>query len=66
MYADEIKSVVDALAKEGKKPACFIAESLQSCGGQIIYPNGYLNKAFQCVFLFNVFPPPLHILPFIF
>ncbi|CAI9725976.1 ethanolamine-phosphate phosphoprotein-lyase [Octopus vulgaris] len=49
MYADEIKSVVDALAKEGKKPACFIAESLQSCGGQIIYPEGYMNKAFQYV-----------------
>ncbi len=27
--------------------AAFYAESLQSCGGQIIYPLGFLKKAFE-------------------
>lgn len=30
-------------------PAAFFAESLQSCGGQIVYPPGYLRAAFAAV-----------------
>lgn len=33
----------------GKRVAAFIAESLQSCGGQIIYPPGYLRRVYQHV-----------------
>lgn len=30
-------------------PAAFLAESLQGCGGQIVYPRGYLAAAFGAV-----------------
>jgi 4-aminobutyrate aminotransferase-like enzyme len=30
-------------------PAAFFAESLQGCGGQIVYPPGYLQAAFAAV-----------------
>jgi 4-aminobutyrate aminotransferase-like enzyme/Ser/Thr protein kinase RdoA (MazF antagonist) len=29
------------------EPAAFFAESIQSCGGQIVYPPGYLSGAFE-------------------
>ena len=31
------------------RPAAFFAESLQGCGGQIVYPPGYLTAAFAAV-----------------
>ena len=34
LYANEVKEVCDKLEKEGRKPGCYIAESLQSCGGR--------------------------------
>jgi 4-aminobutyrate aminotransferase-like enzyme len=30
-------------------PAAFFAESVQGCGGQIVYPEGYLTSAFDAV-----------------
>ena len=33
LYAQDVKNICDKLSSNGKKPACFIAESLQSCGG---------------------------------
>ena len=30
-------------------PAAFFAESVQGCGGQIVYPEGYLTAAFEAV-----------------
>ena len=35
LYASEVKGICDKLAAGGEKPGCFIAESLQSCGGQV-------------------------------
>jgi 4-aminobutyrate aminotransferase-like enzyme/Ser/Thr protein kinase RdoA (MazF antagonist) len=43
-YADALRAVCD-----GCEPAAFFAESLQSCGGQIVYPPGYLAAAFAHV-----------------
>ncbi len=37
------------MGEKGRKPAVFIAESLQSCGGQIIYPDSYLPQVYQSV-----------------
>ena len=34
LYADEVKQICDKLKADGLKPGCFIAESLQSCGGK--------------------------------
>jgi len=49
LYAGDVERICANLRKEGRKPACFIAESLQSCGGQIIYPEGYLSRVYEAV-----------------
>lgn len=37
------------MAAKGRRPSVFIAESLQSCGGQIIYPESYLAHVYRSV-----------------
>jgi 4-aminobutyrate aminotransferase-like enzyme/Ser/Thr protein kinase RdoA (MazF antagonist) len=44
---DGIASVAERL--EGVAPAAFFAEPLQGCGGQVVYPDGYLAEAFALV-----------------
>ena len=39
---ESLRSLIDA-------PAAFYAESLQGCGGQVVYPSGYLTAAFDAV-----------------
>lgn len=46
-YANEFQKTIDAATAKDRKIAAFYAESLQSCGGQIIYPPGFLKKAFE-------------------
>uniref|UniRef100_E9PYH3 Ethanolamine-phosphate phospho-lyase n=1 Tax=Mus musculus TaxID=10090 RepID=E9PYH3_MOUSE len=43
-YADEVKKIIEEAHSSGRKIAAFIAESMQSCGGQIIPPAGYFQK----------------------
>lgn len=43
-YADNVKDLIDHAHAKGHKIAAFIAESLQSCGGQVIPPAGYFQK----------------------
>lgn len=46
------RAVGDALARaesDGRPAAGFIAESILSCGGQIVLPPGYLGRAYQAV-----------------
>ncbi|XP_053272005.1 ethanolamine-phosphate phospho-lyase isoform X2 [Pleuronectes platessa] len=43
-YADEVKDIIEKVHKKGGKIAAFIAESLQSCGGQVIPPLGYFQQ----------------------
>ncbi|XP_024144258.1 ethanolamine-phosphate phospho-lyase isoform X2 [Oryzias melastigma] len=43
-YADEVRDIIDQTHKKGGKIAAFIAESLQSCGGQVIPPKGYFQQ----------------------
>jgi 4-aminobutyrate aminotransferase-like enzyme len=45
-YGDEVGRVIE---RAGAPIAGFITESLQSCGGQIIPPPGYLDTAFRHV-----------------
>jgi len=45
-YGDEVGQVI---ARAGKPVAGFIAESLLSCGGQVIPPEGYFETAYQHV-----------------
>ncbi|XP_062850196.1 ethanolamine-phosphate phospho-lyase isoform X2 [Trichomycterus rosablanca] len=48
-YADEVKAIIEKAHGKEHKIAAFIAESLQSCGGQIIPPVGYFQKVAQHV-----------------
>jgi 4-aminobutyrate aminotransferase-like enzyme/Ser/Thr protein kinase RdoA (MazF antagonist) len=40
---------LDSLRSAIGEPAAFFAESVQGCGGQIVYPEGYLTAAFATV-----------------
>ncbi|XP_053695381.1 alanine--glyoxylate aminotransferase 2-like [Sabethes cyaneus] len=46
LYADEVARLVE---QNPNKIAAFIAESLQSCGGQIIPPKNYFKKVYNIV-----------------
>nr|XP_054773796.1 5-phosphohydroxy-L-lysine phospho-lyase-like [Lytechinus pictus] len=48
-YANEVKKVISRAQANGRKIGGFILESMQSCGGQIIYPPGYMREAFRHV-----------------
>uniref|UniRef100_A0A8C2JYA2 Ethanolamine-phosphate phospho-lyase n=1 Tax=Cyprinus carpio TaxID=7962 RepID=A0A8C2JYA2_CYPCA len=48
-YAENVKDIIEQAHKKGRKIAAFIAESLQSCGGQVIPPVGYFQKVAQHV-----------------
>ena len=47
LYTDEVKRLAELSAANGAGVSCFIAESLQSCGGQIILPQNYLRKVYK-------------------
>jgi len=47
VFGADAMAYVDAIP--ACEPAAFFAESLQSCGGQIVYPDGYLAAAFAHV-----------------
>jgi len=49
LYTDEIKKIIDNNIADGRGISCFIGESLQSCGGQVILPPNYLKKAYKYV-----------------
>ena len=46
-YADDVKSVIDYTTPG--KVAGFIAESIQGVGGTVVFPDGYLEKAYAHV-----------------
>jgi ethanolamine-phosphate phospho-lyase len=46
-YADEVKGIIKAAHDSGRNIAAYIAESLQSCGGQVILPPGYLRQVYR-------------------
>ncbi|XP_063756629.1 ethanolamine-phosphate phospho-lyase isoform X4 [Eleginops maclovinus] len=48
-YADEVKDMIHGVHEKGGKIAAFIAESLQSCGGQVIPPPGYFQQVAEHV-----------------
>ena len=49
LYAREVDSIIERMADKGRRPSTFIAESLQSCGGQIIFPDSYLRQVYKSV-----------------
>ena len=46
-YADYASRAIKKMQKAGRNPAAFIAESILSCGGQILLPDGYLKSIYQ-------------------
>lgn len=48
-YADEVKQLCDKATKLHGGVSIFFAESMQSCGGQIVYPPGYLRQVYSHV-----------------
>ncbi|XP_047423223.1 ethanolamine-phosphate phospho-lyase isoform X2 [Sciurus carolinensis] len=48
-YADEVRKIIEEAHNNGRKIAAFIAESMQSCGGQIIPPAGYFQRVAEYV-----------------
>jgi 4-aminobutyrate aminotransferase-like enzyme len=46
-YADDVGACFEKILERNRKPAAFIAESISGCGGQVVFPDGYLKKAFE-------------------
>ncbi|HSD25833.1 MAG TPA: aminotransferase class III-fold pyridoxal phosphate-dependent enzyme, partial [Vicinamibacteria bacterium] len=48
-YARHVGAIVDRLLAEGRGLAAFLAETLPSVAGQIVFPPGYLAEAYRHV-----------------
>jgi len=44
---NEVRQIVEEAESRNRRIAIFLIESFQSCGGQIIYPKGYLKQTFE-------------------
>jgi 4-aminobutyrate aminotransferase-like enzyme len=45
-YARDAAAVIERISADGRAPAAFIAESLMGSGGNIVFPDGYLDGVF--------------------
>jgi len=48
-YARHVGEILEQCGANGRHIACFIAESLPSVGGQIVFPSGYLAEVYRQV-----------------
>jgi hypothetical protein len=48
-YAQAVREAVGKIRQAGRRPAAFLAESILSCGGQVLLPPGYLAEAYRHV-----------------
>jgi 4-aminobutyrate aminotransferase-like enzyme/Ser/Thr protein kinase RdoA (MazF antagonist)/murein DD-endopeptidase MepM/ murein hydrolase activator NlpD len=48
-YAREVARAIERAEAAGRRVAAFICESLLGCGGQIVLPDGYLERAYAAV-----------------
>ena len=48
-YAAQAVEQIDEFVKSGRKISAFIAESLLSCGGQIVLPDDYLKMIYETI-----------------
>ncbi|MBI1872505.1 MAG: aminotransferase class III-fold pyridoxal phosphate-dependent enzyme [Acidobacteria bacterium] len=48
-YARHVGEAIDRIRAAGRSPCAFFCESLLSCGGQIVLPDGYLAEAYRLV-----------------
>jgi 4-aminobutyrate aminotransferase-like enzyme/Ser/Thr protein kinase RdoA (MazF antagonist) len=45
-YAAHVGKILDDMSKQGRAPAAYIAETLPSVGGQIVFPPNYLEQVY--------------------
>jgi 4-aminobutyrate aminotransferase-like enzyme/Ser/Thr protein kinase RdoA (MazF antagonist) len=48
-YAAHVGEILDQMSKQGRAPAAYIAETLPSVGGQIVFPPKYLEQVYSRV-----------------
>jgi 4-aminobutyrate aminotransferase-like enzyme/Ser/Thr protein kinase RdoA (MazF antagonist) len=48
-YAQHVAQLLENMRAEGHRPAAYIAETLPSVAGQIVFPPGYLAEAYKHV-----------------
>lgn len=48
-YAQDVKSACESVSEGGGQVSAFLAESISGCGGQVVYPQGYLRAAYAAV-----------------
>ena len=48
-YAQHVAEILDSTPAQGRSVAAFIAETLPSVGGQIVFPPGYLSEVYRHV-----------------
>lgn len=48
-YAVHVAAILEKLKREGRGAAAFIAETLPSVAGQIVFPPGYLSEVYKSV-----------------
>ncbi|HTL05385.1 MAG TPA: aminotransferase class III-fold pyridoxal phosphate-dependent enzyme [Gemmatimonadales bacterium] len=46
-YAAAVADAIATLAERREAPAAFLAESILSCGGQLVLPDGFLREAYR-------------------
>lgn len=49
LYANDVAKIIETVQQNGRGVAAYIAESLQSCGGQIFPPEGYFQRIYDIV-----------------
>ena len=49
LYAQDVQKIINEAVKNGRNIGAFIHESMVSCGGQVILPDGYLNEVYKSV-----------------
>jgi 4-aminobutyrate aminotransferase-like enzyme/Ser/Thr protein kinase RdoA (MazF antagonist) len=48
-YSSDVLESVDNVVRQGREIAAFICEPLMGCGGQIVFPEGYLEESYKHV-----------------
>jgi len=48
-YAAHVAAILEKLRREGRGAAAFIAETLPSVAGQVVFPTGYLSEVYKHV-----------------
>lgn len=48
-FAESVAEQIAAMAKEGRAPGLFLAESIPSVAGQVFLPEGYLSEVYAMV-----------------